>query len=55
MSRPADDRHGTHFPLGEKGGHIEKIIKPIRIPARWQDNTIYIIEYSISDNAKKTE
>lgn len=31
-----------------------KEVKPIRISARWQDSTIYIIEYDNSENAKET-
>lgn len=39
---------------GRKGGCMEKAVKPIRVTAGWQDNTIYIIEYATSDNAKET-
>lgn len=33
---------------------MEKAVKPIRVTAGLQDNTIYIIEYATSDNAKET-
>lgn len=33
---------------------MEKAVKPIRISAGWQDNTIYIVEYATSDSAKET-
>lgn len=33
---------------------MAKKIKPVRISAGWQDNTIYIIEYATSENAKET-
>lgn len=39
---------------GRKGGRMEKAVKPIRVSAGWQDNTIYIVEYATSDSAKET-
>ena len=39
---------------GRKGGCMVKAVKPIRVSARRQDNTIYIVEYATSDKAKET-
>ena len=33
---------------------MDKAVKPIRVSARRQDNTIYIVEHTVSDKAKET-
>jgi hypothetical protein len=33
---------------------MEKKIKPIRLSIGWKDDTIYVIEYATSENAKET-
>lgn len=33
---------------------MDKKMKPIRLSVGWRDDTIYVIEYATSENAKET-
>ena len=49
-----EERLRSVSPSGEKGGCMDKKIKPIRLSVGWKDDTIYVIEYVTSDKAKET-
>ncbi len=51
LYRP-DNRPEVRLLLARRGEYMEQ--KPVSIAAKKRDSTIYIVEYTISDNAKES-